>query len=110
MSTRALIDILDADGVCITTIYKHMDGYPSDPGVGDTLKEFVKLIKIVNGFSTTRNVANGMECLAAQVIAHLKDGPGDVYVYPPGTRDMGEEFIYTIQELDGRPVVSWKAT
>jgi len=108
MSTSALIDILDSNGETITTIYKHWDGYPEDLGVGRILQSFLADIKIVNGISTTKNVANGMECLAAQVIAHLKEGPGDVYIYPPNTRDLNEEYIYTIQEVNNKPVVNWK--
>ena len=109
MSTRALINIRNDEGVTLVTIHKHWDGYPESPGVGSTLEAFVDLIKIVNGIGSEENVANGMECLAAQVIAHLKDGPGDVYIYPPDTKNMSEEFIYTIQAVEGRPVVSWEA-
>ena len=108
MSTRALINILNANDEVICAIYKHWDGYPEDPGVGHALKEFLEPIRIVNGLSTLKDVANGMECLAAQVVAHLKGGPGDIYLYPPNTCDIGEEYIYTVKQVDGRPVMSWQ--
>jgi hypothetical protein len=51
-----------------------MDGYPD--GHGQELADFLDGFKIVNGISTEDRdfpkVANGMGCLAAQVIAHFK--------------------------------------
>ena len=37
-----------------------------------------------------------MGCLSAQLIAHLKDGVGNIYVYPPDSKDCWEEFTYYI--------------
>ena len=37
-----------------------------------------------------------MGCLAAQIIAHFKNGIGGFYLYPAKTRDCGEEYIYTV--------------
>jgi hypothetical protein len=37
-----------------------------------------------------------MGCLSAQLIAHLKDGVGNLYVYPPNSKDCWEEFTYYI--------------
>jgi hypothetical protein len=76
-----------------------MDGYPD--GHGLDLANFLKDITLVNGISCNekRKIANGMGCLAAQCIAHLKDGPGSIYVYPINSRDCGEEYIYTIEEM-----------
>ena len=55
-------------------------------------------MEIVNGISNNekRKIANGMGCLSAQVIAYLKEAPGDFYLHSAGTRDIGEEFIYTL--------------
>lgn len=38
-----------------------------------------------------------MGCLTAQVIAHLKDGPGSIYVQNPKTELGGEEYLYEIE-------------
>ena len=43
-----------------------------------------------------------MDCLAAQVIAHFKSAAGNVYLMAAGTRDIGEEFIYTLYCPDER--------
>lgn len=100
LSTNALVHIIDSEGAVITTIYKHWDGYPS--GVGNQLKEMLTEMA-VNSCSGNRGF-NDAHCLAAFVIAQLKgDRWGDVYVYPPGTSNMGEEFIYLVSLIGGQP-------
>jgi hypothetical protein len=102
MGTRSLTHIKDdvwEEGETpktIVTIYRQMDGYPE--GLGAELAEFLAPFTIVNGFGggDPTPVANGMGCLAAQVVAHLKDGVGSVYLYPPDSEDCGEEYVYTI--------------
>lgn len=100
MGTRSLTVVKD-EGLEIITLYRQYDGYPS--GHGEELVEFLKPFSIVNGLSGKREkVANGMGCLAAQIVAHLKTEPGGIYIYPPGSRDCGEEWIYTVYEKDGK--------
>ena len=70
----------------IVDIYHHWDGYPE--GLGVTLGWYLSGKKIVNGISSAMNkdlVHNGMGCLAASLVAHLKDGPGNVYIEDRGT-------------------------
>ena len=103
MGTRALVVFKDKDDAEIVVIYRQYDGYPE--GLGEELKSFLSSKRIVNGFNKTNaehGDFNGMECLAAQVVAHLKDGIGNVYLHPAGTRDLGEDYIYTITEKDGK--------
>ena len=67
----------------IVDIYHHWDGYPE--GLGVTLASYLDNKKIVNGISSKDDedlVYNGMGCLAASVVAYLKDGPGNVYIEP----------------------------
>jgi len=79
----------------ICVFYRQYDGYPD--GHGLELKEAFGHFKLVNGIGEERtDIANGMGCLAAQVIAKFKDGPGGFYVYPPGTRDVWEDFVYVL--------------
>ena len=92
MATRAMISIAKREeGVSfseipkktIVDIYHHWDGYPE--GLGVTLGWYLSGRKIVNGISSAMNkdlVNNGMGCLAASLVAYLKDGPGDVYIEP----------------------------
>ena len=92
MATRATISIARREeGVSfseepnqtIVDIYNHWDGYPE--GLGVTLANYLDDKKIVNGISNKDNedlVYNGMGCLAASLVAYLKDGPGNVYIEP----------------------------
>ena len=67
----------------IIKLYRQYDGYPE--GHGLELANFLAPYHIVNGLGgdTKEKVANGMGCLAAQLVAHFKDGPGQFYLYPP---------------------------
>lgn len=97
MSTRSLTHIYEDDGKTILlTMYRHSDGYPE--GHGADLAAFLDGIEIVNGLSLNpKRVANGMPCLAAQVVAHFKDGPGGIYIYKAGAKDCGEEYTYHVK-------------
>jgi hypothetical protein len=96
MGTRSLTVFKDDDGEEIGVMYRQMDGYPE--GHGKELAEMLSGMKMVNGLSIDQpaKLANGMPCLAAQIVAHFKEGPGGIYLYPAGTRDCGEEYIYTV--------------
>jgi hypothetical protein len=62
-------------------IYQQWDGYAS--GVGLELAEFLNDIEMVNGISSDRTmgkIANGIGCLSAQYIAHIKKEVGSVYM------------------------------
>ena len=91
MATRATIHVAKREeGVSfserpdktIVDIYHHWDGYPE--GLGVTLASYLNDMKIVNGLGRDcDNVANGLGCLAAQLIAEIKDGPGNVSIIGP---------------------------
>ena len=79
MSTPAKTIVRDEIGKIVVAIYRHFDGYPSSHGAD--LKDFLQDMRIVNGLgSEKKNIANGMDCLAAQLVAHLKKGPGGIYL------------------------------
>ena len=97
MGTRCLTVINDNDlmeEICV--IYRQHDGYPR--GHGLELYNFLDKFYIVNGIGLNdeRKIANGMSCLAAQLIAHFKEGAGSIYIHQAGTRDIGESYIYVI--------------
>jgi hypothetical protein len=103
MGTRSLTRVIehfasDKGDVASTLVcmYRQMDGYPS--GHGADLAEFLKGMKIVNGIgaSNPKKIANGAGCLAAQLVAHFKDGPGSIYLYPADTTDAGQDYEYDI--------------
>ena len=86
----------------ILCMYRQYDGYLS--GHGAELAEFLQDFTVVNGYNsnTPKRAANGMGCLAAQLIAHFKDGIGNIYIHEPNDSDCGEEYTYTIYEEDGK--------
>jgi len=111
MSTRALVVFVDGETE-IAVAYQHGDGYPSWLGV--KLCEYLKGKDIVNGISSPRDAGspfNGINDLAIRTLYALKAGhsgpdmPGGLYLYPPRTRDMDEEFVYYVSERDGKPYV-----
>ena len=88
MSTKSTTHVHDGDmdAPILTSIYKHIDGQPHAYGA--------KLAK----FIATAD-CNGIDCLAAMIIAKFKRGKGDVYIHPPGTE--GEhEYIYHVYSFE----------
>jgi len=80
MGTRSLTIVHDESGDKIITMYRQMDGYPS--GHGLELAKFLDGLIVINGISDySLKSANGMGCLAAQTVAHFKDGIGNIYLY-----------------------------
>ena len=109
MGTRSLTIVEEDRGVEICVLYRQFDGYPT--GHGAELKTFLEGIQIVNGLglANEKRVANGMDCLAAQLSAHFKKEPGGFYLYPAGTRDCVEEYIYTVYQNNSKLMVRVEA-
>ncbi|KKL22225.1 hypothetical protein LCGC14_2437560 [marine sediment metagenome] len=110
MGTRCLTVFKEEDGTEIAVMYRQMDGYPS--GHGQELADFLAGKALVNGIGAddSKDTAfNGMHCLAASVVAHFKKDLGSVYLYPAGTRDVGEEYTYTVTGRMGeKPTIKTK--
>lgn len=89
----------------LLTMYRQYDGYPS--GMGMDLANFLESGKVVNGIGAdSGRVFNGAGCLAAQLVAEMKEGPGNIYVYPINARDCGEEYEYhIIVDFDTKEVI-----
>jgi len=92
MGTRSTTKFIAADGTTLCALYRQWDGYPS--GHGKELAEFIAGIRRSDGLGPA-GTANGIQCLAAQVIAHFKTQPGDFYIVPP---DQIEEWSYQVRE------------
>lgn len=105
MGTRCLTVMCDEGGDEIAVLYRQMDGYPE--GHGEELEEFLNGITLVNGISSNNpeKIANGMDCLAAQIVAHFKQGAGGFYLMRAGTRDVGEEYIYKVKRSEENKIV-----
>jgi len=98
MGTRSLTQVYE-HGEPVVCMYRQLDGYPT--GHGAELAEFLNQFDaITNGIAVgeTRKTANGMGCLAAQLIGHFKTEAGGFYLYPVNSEDVGEEYDYHIHE------------
>jgi len=98
MGTKSLTTFLDEwDNEEIVVMYRQYDGYPEVHG--RDLFDYLSGKKIVNGIPRNEKVsqlANGMSCLAAQVVSHFKKEVGNFYLHKSGTRDIGEQYVYTV--------------
>ena len=100
MSTRGIINIIE-DNEVLVRIYNQSGSFPYI--LGQKLADFLAGFKIVNGLSLEKQdakIANGMGCLAAQLIKYLKEEPGGIYIVPPG--DHAQEYEYYILEIEGK--------
>lgn len=97
MGTRSVTFVYDEKHEPIINLYRQYDGYPS--GHGTELAEFLNRIEeITNGIrgGETRVTANGMGCLAAQLVANFKTEVGEFYLYPVNNTDCGQEYEYHV--------------
>ena len=130
MATRALIRVIPRqEGIAydkghmhveesLVNIYNHYDGNPEHLGV--KLAKFLLPYKITNGVSSLNvkdftKLANGPECLTAQLVKHLKTGDicdmvvGNVYLYPIKPyksifiSGYNAEYIYTLYPKTDKP-------
>tara|TARA_R100000152_G_C6670013_1_gene106575 strand:- start:284 stop:697 length:414 start_codon:yes stop_codon:yes gene_type:complete len=113
MATRAKIHIAKREeGVSfseipekvIVSIYNHWDGYPE--GLGVQLAEYFEDKVVTNGLGSRDDYDsfNGMGCLAASLIAELKDGPGNVYIEDPECPHGWIDYEYFIWGDDGKDI------
>jgi len=107
MSTRSLTIFKSDDGQEIVVMYHHYDGYPR--GYGKELAEFLEGMVLTSGIpfkNAPEKFANGMNCLAAQVVSHFKKNDiGNIYLWPAGKRDLGEDYIYEVTSKEREEVI-----
>jgi hypothetical protein len=87
MGTRSLTYVYDDDGETLVCMYRQFDGYPRVHGF--ELSEFLMDAALNN---------NGMDCLAAQMIARFKTAKvGGIYLHPTTqNQDCWQEFEYHV--------------
>jgi hypothetical protein len=96
MGTRSLTFVYDEDTPLIN-MYRQYDGYPS--GHGAELAEFLSGFEIVNGYGEVKpKIANGMGCLAGQMIANFKKTVGGFYIYALTDTDCFQDYEYHVYE------------
>lgn len=107
MSTRSNTLVIETDGneeQILVNMYRQMDGYPS--GHGKELAEFLIKIRMVNGIGTSNPnnvIANGTGCLAAQIVAHFKDGAGGIYLSTPTRSACDNDYTYIVRADTFKP-------
>lgn len=129
MGTRSLTVFEDENGKEIAVLYRQFDGHPCSHGM--ELYEMLKDAIVVNGFTSKGHQINGPNDLIVQVVAELKridvlqsmkfkqrlsfdtsdifaedlvlNKPGNFYLHSAGTRNCGEEYIYTLRP-DGKDI------
>jgi hypothetical protein len=97
MGTRSLTYVYDGEDP-IVCMYRQFDGYPT--GHGKELAEFLSPVEVINGISGNSEMgrsANGMGCLAAQMVAQFKTEVGNIYLHAPILgRDDWQEYEYHV--------------
>jgi len=109
MGTRSLTRVIDESGKTILTMYRQFDGY-IDGGHGEELVNFLKGMVITNSISLgnqPKKSANGMGCLAAQLVVHFKTGVGGIYIEADTIVD--QEYNYRIELVDGVLTLSYES-
>jgi len=102
MGTTATAYIYDDfGGDPIVGVHTQSGGYPSE--FGKRLAQYVASKQIVNGIpggGDRSKLANGMNCLAALIVAHFKqkDDPGTIYLYAPDVDSSGDFFRYEVRK------------
>ena len=93
MGTRCTTQVYDEHDNVIANIYCQFDGYYE--GFGVDLAKFLSQRKICNGFSneTAGTHANGVGCLAAQIVSYFKVAIGNIYLF---SQDYQEEYNYSV--------------
>ena len=112
MGTRATIHIAKREeGVSfseipknkLVSIYNQYDGYPE--GLGVTIASYLDNKTIVNGIGVDRNtVFNGLGCLAASLIAELKEEAGNVYIDNPDCPHGWLDYEYVVWGNSGKGI------
>lgn len=103
MGTRCLTFVYENTGdgqEPVVCMFRQYDGYPS--GHGAELAEFLMPIEVVNGYAEgakMNKIANGMGCLAAQMVVNFKNSVGGFYIHAPVIgRDYSQNYEYHVYE------------
>ncbi len=120
MGTSCHTILYDNDGKEICVLYRNFDGYPERHG--EDLKNFLRGKKIVKGISLDEDenkIFNGMDCLAASIVANFKKEVGNFYLQPAKSRngqyeykvkkDLNGIILLIIKDDSGEVLEEWKA-
>ena len=90
----------------ITCMYRQYDGHLESHGL--ELAEWLCRYTLVNGIPVGKSepMFNGMDCLAAQMFVHFKTEAGNIYCMHPDAYDIWEEYVYEIEEIDKKILIT----
>ena len=97
MGTRSTTRVVRGN-VTLVVMYRQFDGYIS--GHGRELAAFLNTQRMTKGIPCRESAgegkvwSNGAGCLAAQLVAHFKKEPGEIYIAGPSN---WEEYNYTVE-------------
>jgi hypothetical protein len=99
MSTPGLVRVYDSDKIdrdeLIVSAVWQSDGYPTQAGLD--LAAFLRRLTITRGIGCYDSpIANGMECLAVQIVKNFKEGVGDFYLVKPSDPDSDDGWSYAV--------------
>jgi hypothetical protein len=96
LGTRSLTFIYDMSKKPILCLYGQFDGEPKSLGL--KIAEFINS-KNMRFTGESNNEVNGMGCLAAQLVAHLKTKTGCFYIQQSDIKqDCAQEYEYHIRQ------------
>lgn len=92
MGTRSLTKFINENDKVVACVYRQYDGYPS--GHGKDIEDCLGSRELVNSYSKPATQVNGIGCAAAMLVAAIKDGCGNVYLFPTDAEN--QEYTYTV--------------
>jgi len=98
MGTRSITVVKDKQNNKIIEMYKQYDGNPES--LGAELQKFITSKTMVNGIGSDEAVFNGINCFAAQLVEHFKNGPGGIYLHAPSTDYKNKKEYYNIYSAE----------
>lgn len=109
MGTSSITHVFNEDGVLLVSLQGQMDGYLE--GHGKELVDFIDGKKIINGITPGKDLSNsfnGMECLAAALVAHFKTSIGDYYLAVPvdEMEDELDDYVYRVKLIKNQITIT----
>lgn len=97
MTDSSLTIFHDEDGRAFVNMYRERDGQPEIHG-REMAYFFNSFDAIVDGYKPgdRRKLADGMGCLVAQMLSHLKKGVGGYYLQHPDDLNSGQVYVYRV--------------
>lgn len=109
MGTSSITHVYNEDGFLLVSLQGQLDGYLE--GHGKELIDFIDGKKIINGIGPGKDLSNsfnGMECLAAALVAHFKTSIGNYYLTVPidEMEDELDDYVYRVKLIKNQITIT----